>query len=228
LNLFLLAVLLWWLIRNGFATAAIVMAAGPLFWWIDKAHTEVFMFVMLAFAMLLLQRRPLAALVAAALASAQNPAAGIVLLSVVASVLVARPRAVRLAAIAGVLAVASVMPAYYVWHLGVASPLGATLDWGIPGFRELLTPLIDPNLGLLPYAPVLVVLAGVGATRVPRQTLVVCLVATAALLVVFAQSGNMNHGGSPGMSRYGLWLLALMTPWVVRAWRRRVPFCCWR
>jgi hypothetical protein len=55
-------------------------------------------------------------------------------------------------------------------------------------------------------------LAGAGAARVPRRTLVVLFCAASALLVVFAQSGNVNHGGTPGMSRYGLWLLALMMP----------------
>jgi len=220
LNLLLVALLCWWLIRNGFSAAATLVAAGPLLWWIDKAHTEVFMFVTLAFAMLLVQRFPFAALLAAALATAQNPAAGVVLIAALASALVVRPRPVSLTAVAGALAIAAITPIYYLWHLGIASPLGATITREMPGFRVLITPLIDPNLGLLPYAPVLVILAGAGAERVPRRTLVVCLAAAGALLAVFAQSGNVNHGGTPGMSRYGLWLLALMMPFVAEGCAR--------
>jgi hypothetical protein len=76
--------------------------------------------------------------------------------------------------------------------------------------------LIDPNLGLVPYAPVLMVLACFGMVQQSPRTLVVALTAAAMLLVVCAQSGNVNHGGSPGMSRYALWLLALAAPLVVQ------------
>jgi hypothetical protein len=219
LNLLIAALLLWWLVRNVSAKAAIVLAAGPLLWWIDKAHTEVFMFVALAFAVQLLEQRPLVALLAAALAAAQNPAAAVVVFMVLASVLLVRPRRVSMVGIVGALAIVAIMPVYYWWHLGIASPLGSTITREVPGFRALVTPLIDPNLGLAPYAPVLIILAAGGIARTPRRTLIVFLATATALLVVFAQSSNINHGGSPGMSRYGLWLLGLAVPLVVEGCR---------
>jgi hypothetical protein len=212
LNLSLAVLLLWWLTRNGYPRAALALAAGPLLWWIDKAHTEVFLFAALAFAVLLLERHPLAAMLAGALAAAQNPAAAVVVLALFVPVLFARPRRVSLPGIAATFAILAVMPAYYLWHLGAVSPLSSTIVRDVPGFRAIVTPLIDLNLGLLPYAPVLVLFAAAGIARTFRATLFVCLAAAAALLVVFAMSGNINHGGTPGMSRYGVWLLALAVP----------------
>src|SRR5262249_16347501 len=45
-------------------------------------------------------------------------------------------------------------------------------------------------------------------------TALVIVVAT-GMLLVFGVTFNVNHGGTPGMSRYALWLLAVLTPLVV-------------
>ena len=37
---------------------------------------------------------------------------------------------------------------------------------------------------------------------------------TPVFLMSFAQTGNMHHGGTPGMSRYILWLVPLGVPFL--------------
>jgi hypothetical protein len=225
--------LMSWLIRQGGAQATMLITLGPLLWWIDKAHAEVFLFVALTFAVVLIESWPAGALMAAAVATAQNPAAGAVLAVCLVSVtLRERERHQRRLPLAMVvaLAVAAAPAIYYRWHLGIWSPLSSTVARGLPGLRALFTPVIDPNLGLVVYAPILAALACVGAVRQSRRLLMLVSAAAIALLVVFAESGNVNHGGTPGMSRYALWLLAIATPLVLAGserLRRRQP-ALWR
>jgi len=205
------------LVDRGRVDVAAILCAGPMLWWIDKAHAEVFLFVTIASAVLLLDRRPGLALLAAAAATAQNSAAGVVLaLCVLWLSLGPRDNRVGLSTLAAVTGLALLAPVYYWLHLGTPSPLLGTLATGVPGVRELVTPLVDLNLGLLPHAPLLVLLAAVGAASAPRRTVVLSVAAGSALLVVFAQTANANHGGTPGMSRYALWLLAVAVPLIVR------------
>jgi len=93
-----------------------------------------------------------------------------------------------------------------------------------------MTPLADPNLGLLPHAPILVAAAVVGLWQESRRTVATIAVASMGLLVVFAAAGNVNHGGTPGMSRYALWLLALSTPLLLAGceWWRTHHRTVWR
>jgi len=83
-----------------------------------------------------------------------------------------------------------------------------------------VTVLADPNVGLLPQAPVFAaaVLAGslLLAFRAPRRLLsqgVVAAVTSAAWLAfVAAMATNVNHGGTPGLSRYATWFIPLAIP----------------
>jgi hypothetical protein len=65
-------------------------------------------------------------------------------------------------------------------------------------------------------AAALVLAGAIGLTRrsVDRRhpDVVAALAGAAALLLVFPQIGNVTHGGTPGMSRYGLWLAPLAVP----------------
>jgi hypothetical protein len=224
-NILLIGGLVWLLARRGYTAGAAMLVAGPILWWVDKAHAEVFIFVAIAFAVLLVDTWPAVALVAAGLAAAQNPAAGAVLAVCLACVLILhRTRRVPWAAAIAALVIAASAPAYYQWHLGMWSPLSSTVHTDLPGLRAFVTPVIDPNLGLLPYAPVLIVAAFLGLKDTSRLVRLAIAVASLLLLGAFAISGNVNHGGSPGMSRYALWLLALCTPMVAagcEAWRAR-------
>lgn len=224
-NLLLVGALIWVLAGQGYLPAAAMLTGGPILWWIDKAHVEVFLFVTLACAVLLIETWPAVALVAAGLAAAQNPAAGVVLLLCFASVLArGRVRGIPWLPAATALGIAASAPAYYLWHLGMWSPLSSTVRTDLPGVRAFMTPILDPNLGLLPYAPILAIAACMGVKDTSRRTRVTIAAASVLLLGVFALTGNVNHGGSPGMSRYALWILALCTPLVAagcEAWRAR-------
>jgi len=215
-NLLLLGGLSAYLFRQHAPGAVAILTAGPILWWVDKAHAEVFLFVTLAFSAVLIDRRPAIALLAAGLATAQNPAASPVLAALLAWTMWRGPRAgFPIGAAVTALALAAMPSLYYRWHLGIWSPLASTVAWEPPGLRAMATVLVDPNLGLLLHAPVLAGLALVGLRRQPPRGVWALAAAAGALLVVFATVGNVNHGGTPGMSRYGLWLLAASTPLVL-------------
>ena len=55
------------------AAGALVLLGGPLLWWLDKAHPEVFLVSLTSCALALLPKRPGPALVLLGLAAAQNP-----------------------------------------------------------------------------------------------------------------------------------------------------------
>lgn len=212
-NLALLGLVIGALATRREWAAAVLVCASPLLWWLDKAHAEVFLFATLAVAMLTVESSPVVALAAAGLATAQNPAAGVVFATLAVVGLSSRPTRRRL--LPGLLlgtSLAALAPAYYWWRLGQWSPLASTVRPELPGLRALLTPVIDFNLGLMVYAPILVMVAAVGVVSASWRTRLAVITACAGLLVVFAWTGNVNHGGSPGVSRYALWLLALFVP----------------
>lgn len=217
----LLLALSWWFITRQRITAAALLVAGPLIWWTDKAHAEVFLFVMMASAVLSADRQPAIALISAALAAAQNSGAIALFAGIAMYALVTRPRErAMLIALAASVLIAMLPMAYYAWHLGTWSPLAGTVERGVPGLRALLTAVVDLNLGLIPYAPVLVVLAMIGVSAQPRRVRVFVGLLVIALVIVLSRPLNLNHGGSPGISRYALWLLACLWPLVADgAWR---------
>lgn len=215
------------LTRTGAGPVAVLFAALML-WWIDKAHAEVFFSALVAGALLLRATRPGAALVLLGVAAAQGPVLA-VLLAGCAVEAVARhgtTRPVAGGALAGAV-IAALHPLYYLWRLGTMSPLPDTVTAHLPPLRALVTPLTDLNLGVVWFAPVLCVLTLAGlavALRRRRGEIVAVLIGAAALLVAASQVTNVNHGGTPGMSRYGVWTLAILLPWAAQvdlARRRR-------
>ena len=87
-------------------------------------------------------------------------------------------------------------------------------------WQEYTAVLADPNIGLMPQVPVFsaAVLAGVIvlAFRAPRRLTHPGIVAAAAsaawLAFVAATATNVNHGGTPGLSRYATWFIPLAIP----------------
>jgi hypothetical protein len=57
----------------------------------------------------------------------------------------------------------------------------------------------------------------VTAIRQRAWAMTVPLIGAAALLAAASVVTNVNHGGTPGMSRYGVWVLALLIPLAMRA-----------
>ncbi len=200
--------------------ATLVFCAGPLVWWLDKPHAEVFLVALLAIALVSIGSRPELALPLVGLAAAQNPV--FVPLLAVGSAWAALRRGGRpflLVGLALAWALALADPLYYLHHLGTPSPLGDTVLRHLPNPAELRAVLVDPNLGLLPAWPSLALAVAAAAALALRRRrgwpwweLAAGAVAVGSLLVLFTQPGNINHGGTRGMSRYALWLAPFALP----------------
>jgi hypothetical protein len=203
---------------------------GPVIWWVDKAHTEAFTVALLAAALAVLGTRPWWTLVLVGLASTQNiPIA--VLIPITVAIAVWRNRAIvsdtrlRVGLAVGI-GLSMLHPLYYLVHLGTFTSqarMGA-ISAGLPDPAYLAAPVIDPNIGLLPGYPLLlpallVLSLPLGRRirrRLPVPELAGLALAGVAWLFVFTQNGNLNHGGTPAMSRYALWLIPLFVPVIGR------------
>jgi hypothetical protein len=203
---------------------AIVVVAGffsPVIWWADKAHTEAFLFSAVSVAAMLFQTAPSAAMLVYGLAGAQNAAIGLTF-PLFAMFALAHANGSRRAWISAALAGATVAsPFVYTWmRLGRFSPMAEYAQRTQPTIAQLAAFVAEPNVGLLANAPVyaLAVVAGVWlAFRARRQRPPLFwwpVVLQIVLLVVWSQNPNMNHGGTPGVNRWVLSLLAVALPWI--------------
>jgi len=222
LNVLLLSGAAFVVSQRASASAALIVLAGAIFWWVDKAHTEVFTVAMLSVAMASLESAPSWSMLAFGLAAAQNPPIAIGI--VAAAILSLRRYGVRDAQVWRRLALGSAIallhPLYYYLRLGRASGLALSVDRHVPSPRELLTVLIDPNVGLFVHQPIFAIALTAGVVIAARRRLGMTREAWAAagigaaFLFAFTQTVNVNSGGTPGPSRYGLWLLPLALPWL--------------
>lgn len=148
-----------------------------------------------------------------------------------------------LALVAATLVIGALHPAYYLWRLGVPTPqrLNGGINLRLPSPEQYLAVLLDPDLGLLPWLPLFGLLAltglvvafspltlNLGRTRPSppriggpgrldsnlRLTALCALVIGAGFLFAFAQTTNVNSGGTVHISRYALWLLPLGLPFL--------------
>jgi hypothetical protein len=196
---------------------ATIILIGPLIWWIDKAHGDVFTVSLLAAGCALWRRKPGWTLLLVALAAAQNPALMVVwvLVASVTAISAIRRTTHR-----------REMLTYYFARLHVWSPLIGYTHVTWPSLRTIVSLLADPNVGLLVNAPFFaaaIVWAIQSACRQRRTSPLVwtdwLLVAGAwgLLLATYTQSVNVNHGASPGINRWTLWLM----PWLLIVVPRR-------
>jgi hypothetical protein len=225
----------------------LLVAAGPVLWWVDKSHTEVFTFSLITTALLLLPSSPWWSIVAFGMAATQNPPLGGAMVIAIAFALCQRgwrDRRVWIASTAGLI-LAGIHPLYYHSRLGVWSGLSQGIDPHWPSIRELTTVAFDPNLGIFVHDPILfaaIVIALVEVvTRPGRRVLDIeggTVAAVAALLLLsFTQAGNFNSGGTPGPGRYGLWLVPFAVPicaavpanarWIRVLAAAAVVWCAW-
>jgi hypothetical protein len=200
----------------------LLVLAGPILWWIDKAHTEVYTVALLVVAEALLATRPGTALLALGLVAFQNTTLGVVLAS--SALWLFRRNRFRekgpRAGLAAALLLYLTGPAYYLWHLGHPSPLSWTVLHHWPSLAELSAILVDVNLGLAFASPSLALgvgLAVVGLVTVKTRpfemdTLVLLAGTAGAILVIVTQPVNLNSGGTRSVSRYALWLVPLAVP----------------
>ena len=193
--------------RWGFLLLACV---GPPIWYLPFTGAEVFTWALVVVALVALDNRsyPVAAF-AAGLGATQNPLAGLFVAAVVG--LSVREKSVRvtvLAAAAG--AVCLTAPAFYWWHFGVPSLVAADphLNSGRVSWARSWGLVADPNYGLLPYAPGLVLLAAAGLRASLRARLPEALTLLGAMIAAGLLAQKMVHwnGAALGPHRYLLWL----------------------
>ena len=239
LNLLLLGVALRLALPRMRAPACVLLFAGPIIWWIDKAHTEVFTFSLLTAAMVLLRDRPWWSMVALGAAATQNPPIAVALLLVAGAEVMGRRAALRdwrfWTGLAAGVGLAALHPAYFYFRYGQFSLLTSNLHIGIPSGAAFVATVLDPQIGLAGNFPgflLVVVFGGALLVRIaPRDYLDrdITLAVAIGLFFMFstAQAFNVHHGGTPGISRYAFWLVPLAVPLLIRAqlcrlawWRR--------
>jgi hypothetical protein len=222
LNLAVLAAAAVVLVKRVSTVGAVLLIAGPILWWIDKPHPEVLTFGLIAIAFACISTAPWMTIVALGLATAQEPVIAPAL--VAALIFAALPtgfvnRRVWIAAGVAVGLVA-LNPAYQYARYGGSITAMIRGNPHLPLARELLSTPFDPNIGIFVLAPLVtaaIVLALVLAlVRVPRQVVTpahgAVLLMGALFVLMFTQMRNVNSGGTPGPSRYGLWLLPVAIP----------------
>lgn len=205
-----------------------VVVAGflsPIVWWVDKAHTEVFLYAAISVAAVMFSRVPRLAMLAYAAAGAQNAAIGLTYpLFVVMAWAAARHRWTRrdsAIAVVGGMLVAS--PFAYTWlRLGTISVMADYAELAVPSISQLAAFVLEPNIGLLASAPVYALALGAAARLSVDRTsppwwwwpLGIC----AVLLVAWSWNPNANHGGTPNVNRWVLSLLPLSLSWLGTAY----------
>jgi hypothetical protein len=188
-------------------------ALGFLMW----PHPEVFTVAFVALAIALAAGGwHAAAVLAAALASLQNPPLVLLtaLLWAAAAFAAWRRRSFRMAFVSTLAALPGLLPAaFFRWQFGVfnLSVRPSEAAESLSALRALDL-AIDPNLGLLPHAPLTLLLgfaAALGALR-RRQAWPVLVFALLPLLA-FATTANSNwNNDTAGPSRYVVWMLPLL------------------
>jgi hypothetical protein len=226
-NVCLLMAACWCAIPRIGGAAAVLLFVSPVLWWIDKPHTEVFTFALLAIAFLFMRERPWWSMTASALAAAQNlPIALVTIATALGHVprdrAAIRDRRFVIGALgAGVLCVLQAI--YTCVRHGTPTLLSLQNPGHAPVCAEIAAVPFDPAIGLVAHVPGLVIavlVASFFAVRAPGRGVRidegVALVAAAGFVVTFSQATNVHHGGTPGFSRYVVWLMPLTIPLFAR------------
>ena len=216
-----------WPLRWRLLGAALLLLS-PIGWFVRWAHPEVFS-ASLVVAALCWWRAGAAvrATLAAALAALQNPPlvvlAGLLWAHAVLARGGPRPRRIALATLA---ALPAALPyAFNMWAFGTPSQIAdENIHVSLISTARALEVLLDLNIGLLPYAPLTVLLAlaatGVGLARPGVRGVVVSAgAAFVAMALVCSAMHDWNHGTS-GPSRYAVWLFPMLVLVICEAFAR--------
>ncbi len=206
-----------------------LLLLSPIVWWIDKPSTDVLLVACLGGAMLLWTARPAVSLGLLGLGASQNPGLVLVAALFAAWGSIERPARLMCRRWQASLTVAALLivlpPAYYLWRLGIPSPLAASTVTRWPGLLDALFPLTDVTMGLLVRYPPYVLAVMTAAIwlawrELPRLRdpfIATSGLAALGLLWAVGQPASQNHGGSPDLSRYALWLMPLGLPLLQQA-----------
>jgi hypothetical protein len=223
-NILLLAAAMWVVLPRIGPALCLLIFAGPIVWFIDKPHTEVFTFALLTITFAWLREKPWWSMVAAGAAATQNPPIAVVVAIVAATAAIADPAIVRhrpfqIGAAVGVF-LAVLHPSYTYLRHETPSLLLASTRSGTPAFAEIAAVITDPSLGLVGNFPLFLFVVGASLVtvlgRAPRALrspeLLAAAVTVPLFLYSFARTTNVHHGGTPSFSRYVFWLVPLAVP----------------
>jgi len=204
--------------------ALLLVFLSPVIWWLDKAHTEIFTFSLLAIAMATMVDRPWWALVSLALASTQNPPLAVLLpvfflIAAAIKPMVLSDRRLYLGSAAAIL-IAALAPLYYGirFKTSTIALLTGGTPLTTPSLARFLVFVSDPNFGLIVWCPFLVLTTVITAIALGLRKRALLLPALISFLIAlgfmysFAQTSNLNSGGTFGMARYAVWLIPLAIP----------------
>lgn len=219
---------------RGLIAAGLLLLGSPLFWYVNKVHTELFTFSLTLGALMLVHaHRYLGAALLLALASTQNPSFALVALVPLGMrswLDRSRPYSpAEVLAIAATVAALAAHPVYYFLRFGVPTPQvlagGASLGSNL---GNAYIWWLDPDVGLLPNWPlgvgVLALATVLWALQRRRNQsaappdwpyLVFAAAFTGVNLLAHASTTNLNSGGTPGIARYALWYLPLAFPFLL-------------
>jgi hypothetical protein len=238
LNLLLATVAFVVIARRSSLWVSALILASPMLWWLDKAHGELFVFCLLALAVALREDRPGLAAMCFALAAAHNMSLLFACALFGAWLAVRHGRRLLRPptswALLAALAISAVHPLYYEVRLGTIDPqaLYHAANLEVPSATKILTPLFDPNLGLLIWWPAFcaVVLVGIllsAAARVRARPDRVsfalgCISICTVVAALYGASTNNkpDSGGTFSLSRYAVWVAPLLLPCVFVVARR--------
>ena len=229
LHIVLLGALVALIVTSPAPTWTSLLVISPIVWWIDKPSTDLLLVACLGGAMLLWTTHAAIALVLLGAAASQNPGFILVVALFAAWGSIERPARLMSPQWRAGLLVAALLtllpPIYYLWRLGIPSPLAASTATRWPGLVDVFFPLTDVTMGLIVRYPPYVVacVAAVGwlawreLTRLRDPFVATSGLAAVALFWAVGQPVSQNHGGSPDLSRYALWLMPLALPLLQQA-----------
>lgn len=226
---------------QGAAVVALMVFGSPVFWFVDKVHTEFLTVCTVLCALMLFRAQHyLAAFAFFAVAATQNPSFALVAcLPLACRVFFQRDRRLTSGEVITFVAFSALIlmhPLYYYSRYGVATPtmLAGGMAAGA-NLRNFYIWIIDPDLGLLPNWPLgLLALITAGAVwlrtrqRTPLRWDRTWLLFLAGYLAInfyaHASTTNLNSAATPGLARYALWYLPLAFPvflWLANTCRVR-------
>ena len=226
---------------------ALLLLASPILWFTNKPQPEVLIFAVMAVALAeSLHGRFLTGALALAVGAAQNP-------SLIPGVALFLARAVWRAPATwfrgswlalGVIAALCAAPSLYNWWRTEAWHvfLGGSRGLRLPHLSEYIAPLIDPDLGLIPWLPLSCLLSASGLSvlwlvrRRPAgeplfllDTTLLTGLLLALLLAAFTAAIHLNAGGTRHVARYAVWIIPVLIPGLVALGSRRrfAPVVLW-
>lgn len=211
--------------KSGVLAVAITIIGSPIFWFVDKVHTEFFTFTSIAAGTILfVQRRYLSAAAWLALASTQNISiAAAALFSLALGIWQARKQAPKIMdVILGALALTlmAIHPIYYFIRVGVIDPqlLAGGAKIGLH-LGTMYIWIIDPDIGLIPNWPFSILILAALTLVLKKKNISIFSLNTAFLVFflatnLYAQSSteNLNSGATIDIARYATWYIGLFVP----------------